>query len=267
MRILAVLLVGLLCVSLLDSGCTKSTPTQVDTVTIRDTTIRRDTTIKLDTVKFGPAYIRFIAFLQNGEAITLNTGQGSTQYPFATANYYSERRFTPIRSDTSLTLNCVYVDVNNKSAQSIFLIPNTFPQALVTVAMFELPSAGGLNETLSLDTAIENPPPPGFAYFRLINGVSDYPNPPSVNVFEDSLAGPPLFRDPISHLRKDAKYQDIANYILIPADNRNHLFYAAGKSGFTPWFTNFTITSGGYYTGRLYGSKAAGTDGFRIDQE
>ncbi len=103
-------------------------------------------------------------------------------------------------------------------------------------------------------------PQPGYAYFRLINGLPDYPQPTaSVIVSIDDAKGAPLFQSPTG-------FQEINNYTQIPIGT--HIIYIRNAStGDVIYQTALTVHSGQFYSARLSGAKSDGTDSFVIDLE
>ena len=270
MRIFASLFSVFLIVSMISSGCSKSSPTEVDTLRVhdtlthRDTIIHKDTVIHIDTLLVGPAHVRFISFLDNGSSITLKSSSGNNAPPIASATPQSIKSYLPIRSDTSLTIYATFSD-GSLLKNSLFVIPSLGPQELVTIALFQ--TGNDLSPVFGVDSAIAQQAPPGFAWLRLINGVSDFPVPsPRVNAWFDTFSNPPVYRDPMTHAEADVPYQGLANYVLVPSGQ--HTVLIKGPTGSTAIYTaSHFFVDGGYYTFRTTGSRAAATDRASIDDE
>ncbi len=258
MRIFATLFAGLLVISLITSGCSKSNPTSVDTLRVHDTLIR------YDTVSRGPAFVRFLAFLTSNQSITLKSLQGSIIAPFASAPPQASRQYLPIRGDTVLDLYASFYENSVLQNSPPFTVPAVGSTTLFTIAFFE--TAGpALKPIFSVDPV--NPPPHGFGYFRLIDAISDYPTPhPQVEGYLDALTNTPIFIDSTLHVPIYLAYQQISPYVLIPVGN--HTLLVKGEGGTSPDYSaTLNVSDGGYYTARLIGSRTAGTDHLFIDAE
>jgi hypothetical protein len=265
MRIFAVLFAGLLATSLLTMGCSKSNPASVvihDTLTLHqhDTLTHRDTV----TVKTGPAFIRFLAFLNSSQTITLKKQEGSSFIPFASAASQSSRQYLPIRGDTVLNLFGSFFDNSVLENAPPFKIPAVGSGTLVSVILFEVPGPS-LFQIFKSDPL--DPPPAGYGYLRLIDGCSDFPTPhPKVEAYLDALSNPALLADPDTHAPKYLTYEDASEYVLVPSGP--HTLLLKGEMGSTPDYTTpLNVTDGGYYTARLVGLRTAGTDRVIVDVE
>lgn len=259
MRIFAFLFVGLLTASVLTTGCTKSNPTTiVDTVHVKDTIDHHDT------VTTGPAFVRFIAFLNNSQTVVLKREVGSLFIPFTSVASQSSRQYLPIRGDTVLNLQGSFFDSTKLIDGQNFLIPQIGAGTLVTVALFQVPGPS-LVEVFKSDPI--PPPPSGFGYLRVINACADFPTPhPTVEAYLDDLSNPALFNEPSSTTPKFISYQDMSDYVLVPVGS--HSLLLKGQLGTVPDYTApLNVTDGGYYTARLIGTRTAGNDRLIIDTE
>jgi hypothetical protein len=264
MRIFATLFSGLLIISLITSGCSKSNPTSVDTLRVHDTLNHHDTLTHRDTVHTGPAFVRFLAFLNSNQTITLKTMQGSSLAPFASAPSQSSRLYLPIRGDTVLDLYASFYSNFVLINSPPFTVPAVGSATLFTISFFE--TAGpSLIKVFSVDPV--DPPPHGFGYFRLIDAISDFPTPsPQVEAYLDALTNTPIFVDSSSHAPIYLTYQQISAYVLIPAGP--HTLLVKGEGGSTPDYSApLNVTDGAYYTARLIGSRTMSTDRLFIDAE
>ena len=262
MRVIAPLFTIVLAVSLFTMGCSKSNPVSTDTVRLHDTTHVHDTT---NTPLTGPAFIRFIVFLNNSQTVVLNRIAGSSSIPFTSAGSFTMRQYTPIRSDTSLDLTGTFYDSTKAYTSAPFRIPALGASTLVTIALFE--TAG---PTLSLPVFGVDPhdqPPTGFGYLRLIDGCSDYPTPiPKVEAYLDALTTPPLFTDSTTHAPIFVAYQQMSPYVLVPV-GAHHLLVKGTAGSSADYDLPLNVSDGQSYTARITGSRTLGTDRLYIDAE
>ncbi len=264
MRIFAALFAGFLFVSMLSMGCTKSTPTSVDTVRVTDTLNRHDTLTHRDTVRTGPAFVRFLAFLNSSQTVTLQRSDGASFIPFASAPSQSTRQYLPIRGDTALNLTGSFFDTTALISGQPILIPAFGAGTLVTVALFEVPGPS-LAEVFKSDPI--DPPPPGFGYLRIINACADFPTPHDViEAWLDNLSSQPLLADASTHAAKYLTYRDVSDYVLVPVGA--HTLLIKGDAGSTADYSvPLNVSDGGYYTARFIGLRTMGTDKVIVDVE
>ncbi len=104
-------------------------------------------------------------------------------------------------------------------------------------------------------------------YIRLINGLPDYPQPiPQVNMHIDNINAPGFFKDKATGLASPVSFQEIRNYVLMPAGS--HQIFVRSDGDITQSYsTTQQFVSGEFYTIRLSGSKTDGTDQLNIDAE
>ncbi len=233
------------------NSCTKTVETtKVDSLTVVDSV--RDTV--------GRAWIRFVSMFPGNVATLINLYQADST-PFTTARNSCPNTYIPIRPDTSSTF---YANIPSLGGYKLVPIP-PLRQTMNTYGLFLL--TNGVDSSLELvrsyDSEKFTPPPPGYCYFRMINGIADAEGP----FFVDTGAvGNSLFF-------ANGKPQSIpafnfSYYALIPAGE--HTFYLriddpSNPQPPVPFQTVQLCESGAYYTLRATGPMATGTIG--IDQE
>jgi hypothetical protein len=233
-----------------------------------DTKQSVDTLVRVDTFHPpGPAFIRFLAILNNGSIISLYPSKTSTT-PFASAQSQMTSPYIPVGTDSAFKLFASY-HINSVGYLDSVSIPaeKLTPFSLTTIVLFETDGAvdTALFPFFANDSAKKVPAPAGWCYLRLVNGLADFPTPqPAMNIHLDSITGPPLFMNGTNDA--PVYYQTVRNYVLVPAGNHN--IFATNESDKTQLYTSAqTFESGKYYTARLTGRKQSGTDQFVIDQE
>lgn len=236
----------------------------VDYQTLHDT----DTVVHKDTIHpKGPAFIRFLAVLDNGGAVTLYPKQGAGT-PFVNALPQMTSEYIPVRNDTSFKLYATFHTNTNQFLDSLTVPADSLsPFSLTTIVLFETNSTDtALFPYFANDSAKKVNAPPGMCYIRLVNGLADFPTPqPAMNLHLDNTTSPPLFTDP-SGSDASVFYQSAHNYVLIASGT--HTVYATNESDKTQSY-NITVDfkSGKYYTARLVGRKQNNTDMFVVDEE
>ncbi len=240
-------------------GCAHTVEQQV----IHDT----DTVVQVDTTfrnANGPAFIRLTSFIDGGGPILLRTRINNVDYIFGNALSQTVKDYVPVRNDTAFTLYAEYFNGTTKFEDSISVPADSFSaNSLTSVALFQVSDGTGpsrLYPYFANDSMKKVSPGEGTSYFRLTNGLADYPQPtPTVQVYIDDQNGTPIFTVPVT-------YQEIRNYVLIPS-GQHTLYIKSSIDGQLLYTLQKTFVSGLYYTGRLVGRKELGSDLFTIDTE
>ncbi len=259
--IVAELLLVIPFIIFLNSGCAHS----VDYETQHDT----DTVVTNHT-PHGPAFIRFLAVLDNAGPISLKTG-GLTGLQFVQVQPSMDKQYIPITSDSSMKLYATFETGTFPNFGQHFdslSIPNTLDSfTLTSVILFQ--SNVGVDTFLTpffANDSLKNiAAPAGMCYLRLVNGISDFPSPsPSVTLYLDDLNNQPVFKDNSGNPEM-VTYGELHNYVLVPAGQ--HTVYAAGSTKSDNLQSTGFFSQGKYYTARFVGSKANGTAKLAIDEE
>jgi hypothetical protein len=224
-----------------------------------------DTLIRHDTIS-GPAFLRFISILNNTSAsgiITLLLNSPQSKILFADATQQMGKQFTPVPHDSSFKLYAsFFYGAGLQKTDSVTIPPTLKSYSMTTIAFFSTgdPANPVLFSVFADDSARRFLPPKDFCYIRLINGLPDYPQPnPSVNMHIDDTHAPAFFKDNVN-------YQEIKNYVLLPAGN--HTIYVRSETDITQSYSlTQQFDAGGFYTLRLFGHHADGTDQLVIDME
>ncbi|MEP7234798.1 MAG: hypothetical protein ABI778_05835, partial [Ignavibacteriota bacterium] len=240
----------------------------VDTQTVHDTT----TVIKHDTIP-GPAFVRFLAMLNNTVSsgiITLRTENPSNAIIFTEVKPEMGKQFIPIVHDSSLFLYANYFYGANIQKFDSINIPSFKPYTLHTIVLFRTDDPGDPNRLFPIfadDSARSKLAPKDSCYVRLINGLADYPQPtPSVNLYLDDINSQPFFKDASSGIASPVNYQEFRNYTLMPIGD--HRLYVRSQTDVAQsYFSDQHFVQGGYYTIRLSGKRSTGTDQLNIDSE
>jgi hypothetical protein len=233
--------------------------------------------IETDTLRYpvtrkGPGFVRFVSMLPGPTDVTIALRKSSDKNsPFFTiAEDRSSSQYFPL-PDSTATQIFAHFRVAGQDQVDSFWVPWLNPGELITCALFqvngEAPGRFRLKATFGNDSLRLRAPESGMAYLRLINGLSDYPSPqPMVNLTLKKFDGEPVFvsggTEP-SHVG----FAEFHNYVQVPA-GLTHVFVKA-KEDPTPLYTPtaFDFREGGYYTARLVGTRASGSDRFMIDTE
>jgi hypothetical protein len=145
--------------------------------------------------------------------------------------------------------------------------------SMTTVVLFQTHPDGSSGQDTGLvaifvdDSMKRVIPPKGFCYIRFVNGLPDAPNPfPIVNLHIDNANAAPFYKDD-SGKSKPVYYQELRNYVLFPVGS--HTIYVSGEvdPNEVPYSRSAVFETGKYYTVRLTGIKANGTDFLTIDPE
>ncbi|MDP4221102.1 MAG: hypothetical protein Q8916_09895 [Bacteroidota bacterium] len=251
--------------SVLLVGCSHPT----DYITVHDT----DTIYHHDTIP-GPAFIRFLALLNNPSTasgtVHLKLGSPQNPDPFADVAPEMRKQFIPIPPDTALLIYATYFYGTGSQKVDSLTIPKRKPFSMATIVLFRTNDAGDPNRLFPIfadDSTRKLTPPKDSCYIRLINGLPDFPQPtPAVNLHIDDINAPAIFLDPITGLPTPVNFQEIRNYVLIPAGL--HKVFVRSESDASQYYSaTQQFTSGQFYTIRLIGSKIDGTDQLSIDAE
>lgn len=240
-------------------GCAHTVEEQI--IHDTDTVLQVDTTFRNPN---GPAFIRLTSFISGGGPILLKTRINNIDYIFGNAIAQTVKDYVPVRNDTPFTLYAEYYNGTTKFEDSISVPADSFAaNSLTSIALFQVSDGTGpsrLYPYFANDSAKKMPPGEGLAYFRLTNGLPDYPQPtPTVNGYLDDPNGTPLFTLPVT-------YQEIRNYVVIPA-GQHTIYIKSSIDGQLLYTLQKTFVSELYYTGRLLGRKELGSDQFTIDTE
>lgn len=240
-------------------GCAHTLEQQV--IHDTDTVIQVDTTFRNPN---GPAFIRLTSYIDGGGPILLRTRINNVDYIFGDALSQTVKDYVPVRNDTAFTLYAEYFNNTTRLEDSISIPADSFAaNSLISVALFQVSDGSNpsrLYPYFANDSMKKTPPGEGTSYFRLTNGLADHPQPsPTVHVYLDDQNGAPLFTLPVT-------YQETRNYVLIPS-GAHTLYVKSSIDGTLLYTTKKTFVSGLYYTGRLVGKKALGSDQLSIDTE
>jgi hypothetical protein len=229
-----------------------------------------DTVIHHDTIS-GPAFLRFISILNNpigppsvSPIVSLSTQGFQNPDQFASVGPVMQNQFYPVPHDSAFYLYASYfIDATNTKKNDSIPVPKLKPYSLTTIALFKnngISDFNRLSPVFSDDSVRKNLIPNNSCFVRLINGVPDYPQPfPSVNMHVDDINAPPLFKDNVS-------YQDIRNYVLIPAGN--HQIFVRSETDVTQSYSqSYQFMAGQFYTIRLTGKHTDSSDQLTIDAE
>lgn len=240
-------------------GCAHTVEEQI--IHDTDTVLQVDTTFRNPN---GPAFIRLTSFINGGGPILLRTRINNIDYIFGNALSQTVKDYVPVRNDTPFTLYAEYFNGTIKFEDSVSVPAHSFvSNSLTSIALFQVSDGSGASRLypyFANDSLKKQPPSEGFSYFRLTNGLPDYPQPtPTVNGYMDDPNGTPLFTLPVT-------YQEIRNYVLIP-EGQHTIYIKSSLDGQLLYTLQKTFVSGLYYTGRLIGRKELGSDQFTIDTE
>ncbi|MFI5264085.1 MAG: hypothetical protein ACHQM6_06190 [Candidatus Kapaibacterium sp.] len=246
------------------TGCA----TTVDYQTLHDTT----TLIKHDTIP-GPAFVRFLAMLNNSPAsgiILLKTENPQNQVLFTAVNPEMGKQYIPIQHDSSFVLYASYFyGVGLQKIDSI-TIPSFKPYSMHTIVLFRTNDPGDPNRLFPIfadDSTRRFIAPKDSCYVRFVNGLPDYPQPtPVVNMYVDDINAPAFFKDPTTGQPSPVSFQEFRNYLLMPVGS-HHLFVRSPTDVTQSYSTTQIFVQGEFYTIRLSGTKSDGTDQLNIDSE
>jgi len=240
-------------------GCAHTVEEQI--IHDTDTVLQVDTTFRNPN---GPAFIRLTSYISGGGPILLKTRINNIDYIFGNAISQTVKDYVPVRNDTPFTLYAEYFNGSTKFVDSISVPADSFAaNSLTSIALFQVSDGTGpsrLYPYFANDSLKKLPPGEGLSYFRLTNGLPDYPQPtPTVNGYLDDPNGTPLFSVPVT-------YQEIRNYVVIPAGEHT-IYIKSSIDGLLLYTLQKTFVSELYYTGRLVGRRELGSDQFTIDTE
>ena len=246
------------------TGCAHT----VDYQTLHDTA----TVLHHDTIP-GPAFIRFLGMLNNNKTtgiILLKMNSPQDQVLFTDVNPQMRKQFIPIPPDSSLVLYASYFYGTGTQKFDSITIPPFKAYSMHTIVLFRTNDPGDPNRLFSVfadDSVRRLTAPKDSCYIRLINGLPDYPQPtPLVNLYIDNINAPAFFKDKTTGLPSPVSFQEIRNYVLMPAGS--HQLFLRSQGDVTQFYsTSQQFTTGEFYTIRLTGTKAEGTDQMNIDAE
>jgi hypothetical protein len=226
-----------------------------------------------DTIQ-GPAFLRFLAMLNNtkGASPLVDLKMFSPLNPqlFTEVNPTMGNEFIAVDHDSSFILYASYFYGTGTQKFDSVTIPKLKSYSMTTVVLFrtnDINDPNRLYPVFADDSTRKSEAPAGMCYIRLINGLPDYPQPtPTVNVHIDDINAPPLFKDSITGLSTPVSFQEIRNYVLMPA-GQHTLYVRSETDNNQSLSTTQPFTAGQFYTIRLTGSKIDGTDQVNIDPE
>ena len=262
--LICIVFAPMIAMSILFGGCAHT----VEYQEVRDTT----SNLRHDTVS-GPALIRFIAILNNGTTsglVALRASSSLSADLFATAGIQTTKLFNPVPHDSVFLLYANYAYGTGMTKLDSITIPSLKSYSMTTVVLFRTTDAADPNRIFPVfadDSLRRQAAPKKFSYVRLINGLPDYPVPsPSVNLYLDDINGSPLFKDKMSGQSSPVNFQEVRNYTLVPAGV--HQVFVRSETDISQSYTTSQIfVEGQFYTIRLSGAKANGTDQLNIDAE
>jgi hypothetical protein len=247
------------------AGLTLSCAHSVDYLTLHDT----DTVIHRDTLHpDGPAFIRFLSVTDNKGTISLKSSATATS-PWLVGLPQMDLQYVPIKSDSSFTLYAEFTVgpfPGTTHRDSIVILGDSLkPFSLNTVVVFQTRDTR-LVPIFANDSLKKTPSDLGKCYIRFVNGLPDFPQPtPSVFLHLDNAEGTPIFTD-AGGVDAPLPYQSLRNYVQITAGA--HTIYARSVNSANDVYSrSLNFEAGKYYTARLVGLKADGTDQFVIDAE
>ena len=226
-----------------------------------------DTVIQVhhDTIP-GPAFLRFISILNNASGtsgiITLLVNSPQSKELLTDASQQMGKQLNPVPHDSTFKLYASFFYGAGLQKSDSITIPPLKSFSMTTIAFFSTGDPGNpvLFPVFADDSTRKLLPPKDFCYIRFINGLPDYPQPnPSVNMHIDDINAPTFFKDNVN-------YQELRNYVLLPAGN--HTIYVRSETDITQSYSApQTFYPGAFYTIRLIGKHADGTDQLVIDTE
>ncbi len=260
----ALLIVPIVCGSSFFFGCAHT----VDYQALHDTA----TVLHHDTIP-GPAFIRFLAILNNSKAspiAQLQTSNTQNADLFTEVNPQMRKQFIPVLHDSTLVLYANYFFGSGTQKLDSLTIPPLKSYSMTTVVLFRTTDVNDPNRIFPIfanDSVRMLEAPANFCYVRLINGLPDYPQPsPSVNMHIDDINSPAFFKDNITGQPSPVNYQEIRNYVLMAVGQHN--IFVRSESDITQSYSlTQQFLQGQFYTIRLTGSKADSTDQISIDPE
>ena len=246
------------------SACSNSVQVQ----TVHDT----DTLYRHDTIP-GPAFLRFLAILNNSKTSgIIHLKLYNTQNPdlFTDVNPEINKQFIPINHDSTIILYASYFFGTGTQKFDSITIPPRKPYTMTTIVIFRSNDPGDPNRLFPIfadDSVRKFIAPKDSCYVRLINGLPDYPQPnPSVNMHIDDIHAPAFFKDMTTGQPSPVNFQEIRNYVLMPAGQ--HQIWVRSETDISQFYTSSQLfIPGQFYTIRLTGSKADGSDQLNIDSE
>lgn len=258
----ALIFIPIIIGSLFFSACSHT----VDVQTIRDTVYRHDTIS-------GPAFLRFLAVLNNSKTsaiIHLKLFSPLNPNLFTDVNPDMRSQFIPVNHDSTLELYANYFYGTGLPKNDSLTVPPRKPYTMTTIVLFRTNDVSDPNRIFPVfadDSLRRLEAPIGMCYIRLINGLPDYPQPsPTVNMHIDDINAPAFFKDPTTGLPSPVNFQEIRNYVLMPAGT--HQIFVRSETDITQSYNaTAQFIAGQFYTVRLTGSKADGSDQLNIDAE
>jgi hypothetical protein len=230
------------------------------------------TVLHHDTIP-GPAFIRFLAMLNNSQTsgivlLRMNSPQG--QVLFTDVNPQMRKQFIPIPQDSSFVLYASYFYGTGTQKFDSITIPPFKAYSMHTIVLFRTNESGDPNRIFPIfadDSVRRLTAPKDSCYIRLINGLPDYPQPtPLVNLYIDDINAPAFFKDKATGLPSPVSFQEIRNYVLMPAGQ--HQLFVRSQGNVTIFYqTSQQFIPGEFYTIRMTGAKKDSTDQMNIDAE
>lgn len=231
-----------------------------------------DTVIHHDTIS-GPAFLRFLAILNNTKAssiIHLKMYGQQNPYLFTDVNPEMQKQFIPVMHDSTLLLYANYFYGTGTQKFDSLAVPPLKSYSMTTIVLFRTNDPGDPNRLFAVfadDSVRRLTAPKDSCFVRLINGLPDYPQPsPTVNLHVDDINAPSFFRDISTGISSPVNFEEIRNYVLMPAGF--HKIFVRSESDISQSYSaSQQFIEGQFYTIRLTGSKLDGSDKLTIDTE
>lgn len=264
---IAVMLEMLVCIPLvISSFFFSSCSHSVDVQTVHDTLYHHDTIP-------GPAFLRFLGILNNSKTsgiVHLKMFSPQNQDLFTDVNPEMRNQFIPVNHDSTLVLFASYFFGTGTQKFDSLTIPPRKPYTMTTIVLFRSNDPGDPNRLFPIfadDSVRRFISPKDSCYVRLINGLPDFPQPsPTVNMHIDDINAPAFFKDNTTGQPSPVNFQEIRNYVLMPVGQ--HTIYVRSETDISQKYQSSQLfVQGQFYTVRLTGSKAEGTDQLSIDPE
>ncbi len=221
----------------------------------------------------GPAFLRFLAMLNNSKTsgiVHLRLYSPQNQDLFTDVNPEMNKQFVPVNHDSALVLYANYFFGTGTQKFDSLTVPARKPYTMTTIVLFRSNDPGDPNRIFPIfadDSVRKLIAPKDSCYVRLINGLPDYPQPsPTVNMHIDDINAPPLFKDITTGQSSPVNFQEIRNYVLMPAGQ--HTIFVRSETDISQeYHSTLLFVKGQFYTIRLSGSKGEGSDQLSIDAE
>ncbi len=226
------------------NSCTKTVvQTNVDSLTIVDSI--RDT--------LGLGLVRFVSMFPQGASSFINIyeGKDTVGIPLTVASNSCPNSYIPVSPNISTNFYA-YVPVLNGNQ----FMPLAAPRhTMNTVAMFLSTNSqdSNFNYVVNTDSEKFTPPPPGYCYIRLINGIADAVLPFYVDL---DTVGQSIFYS--GSVPQSIPPFSFSYYALIPAGQ--HTIFLRTEDSFHPRQVAYQFSQqcedGGYYTIEAIGPMA-----------